>query len=86
MNYGYRRFRWFHLIIAVIVALVIYGIQAGPGLFRSWHLPTTFAGGNSNAGTLGNNARGILLTQRRLHRSLRKGAGQRHKCRLGASL
>jgi phosphatidylserine/phosphatidylglycerophosphate/cardiolipin synthase-like enzyme len=57
MNYGYRRFRWFHLIIAVIVALVIYGIQAGPGLFRSWHLPTTFAGGNSNAGTLGNNAR-----------------------------
>ena len=57
MNYGYRRFRW--------VPPHHCG-DRGPGNLRhqgwarvipEWHLPTTFAGGNSNAGTLGNNAR-----------------------------
>jgi hypothetical protein len=53
MDHGCRRFRFFHIIVAVIVALMICGIKAGPGLFRNWHFPTAI----SSTGYSGNKAR-----------------------------
>ena len=53
MDHGCRRFRFFHIIVAVIVALMICGIKAGPGLFRHWHFPTAI----SSTGHSGNKAR-----------------------------